>query len=94
MYQRYNFSLQEPMPEPGEECSACAAGGMSRQNVVVDNNTWVAVLQCIAPRPIAQYVLGASDDHFKFFQIDWWSTLSDPFFLRVSQTPKRTVSLS
>ena len=75
------------MAEPGEECSACAAGGMSRQNVVVDKNTWVAVLQCIAPRPLAKYIWGAAtDDHFDFFQMDWWSSCSDPFFLRVSQT--------
>jgi D-amino-acid dehydrogenase len=75
----------EPMPQPGEECSACAAGGMSRQNVVVDKNTWLAVLKCLAPRPVQRLVWGQADD-FAFFRIDWFSSLSDPFFLRWAWT--------
>ena len=32
----HSVAIIEPMPEPGEECSACAAGGMQRSNPVVN----------------------------------------------------------
>jgi D-amino-acid dehydrogenase len=84
----------EPSSKPGEECSHCAAGGMSRQNVVVDKNTWVAVLKCLAPTPIRSLVFANNssssnldkDHHFDFFHIDWVKSLSDPFFLRWALT--------
>ncbi|KAL3915560.1 MAG: hypothetical protein SGILL_005594, partial [Bacillariaceae sp.] len=80
----------EPQPEPGEECSACAAGGMSRQNVVVDKNTWMAVLKCVVPSPVKRLVwersATAEENDFQFFQIDWFKSLSDPFFLRWAWT--------
>jgi D-amino-acid dehydrogenase len=79
----------EPRGDPGEECSACAAGGMSRQNVVVDKSTWNAVLKSVAPRLIQRVVLGTPED-FQFFQIDWLKSLSDPFFLRWAWTFTRT----
>ena len=64
------------------------AGGMSRQNVVVDKNTWIAVLKCIAPAPVRRVIFGKSneDHHFDFFHIDWIKSLSDPFFLRWAMT--------
>ena len=73
----------EPSSAPGEECSACAAGGMSRQNVVVDKDTWIAVLKCLLPK-IGNVWSSTSrnDNHFQFFRINWFSSLSDPFFLR------------
>jgi glycine/D-amino acid oxidase-like deaminating enzyme len=55
---------------------------MSRQNVVVDKNTWIAVLKCLAPHPIRRFLLGEHEAHFDFFHIDWFKSLSDPFFLR------------
>lgn len=75
----------EPQPKAGEECSQCAAGGMSIQNVVVDRSTWNAVLKCLAPRLVQKLVWGRQDD-FRFFQINWASSLSDPFFLRWAWT--------
>mmetsp|Transcript_10222 Transcript_10222/g.28152 ORF Transcript_10222/g.28152 Transcript_10222/m.28152 type:complete len:564 (+) Transcript_10222:54-1745(+) len=86
----------EPSTAPGEECSACAAGGMSRQNVVVDKNTWIAVLQCLTPRTIRPLIWGTrmgkkgNDDDFEFFNIDWFASLSDPFFVRWAWTFTQT----
>ena len=82
--QGHSVAILEPRPEPGDECSACAAGGMQRSNPVVDRDSWIAVLKCIAPRTISQLVFGGNEnqDSFKFFQMSWRSTLSDPFFLR------------
>ncbi|KAL3908951.1 MAG: hypothetical protein SGILL_008284, partial [Bacillariaceae sp.] len=71
----------EPMPEAAEECSACAAGGMSRQNVVVDKNTWVAVFKSI---------LWSKADDFSFFRIYWWGSASCPLFWRWMVTFSRT----
>ena len=60
----------EPNSVAGQECTACAAGGMQRSNSVVNRNTWLAVLKC-------------SFGHgYQFFHIDWLRTLTDPFFLR------------
>ena len=61
----------------GQECSACAAGGMQRSNPVVDYNTWKAVLQSIIFKLPWQ-----KEEHYEFFRMDWWTTLTDPFFLR------------
>lgn len=73
----HSVALLEPRSEPGQECSACAAGGMQKSNPTVDKETWIAVLKCIAPG------LPWRNNHdFKFFHIDWGKTLSDPFFLR------------
>ena len=60
----------EPNSAAGQECTSCAAGGMQRSNPVVDWNTWLAVLKC------------SFGQGYKFFHIDWLSTLTDPFFLR------------
>lgn len=60
----------EPNSVAGQECTACAAGGMQRSNPVVNWNTWLAVLKC------------SFGQGFQFFHIDWLSTLTDPFFLR------------
>lgn len=81
--QGHSVVILEPRPEPGEECSQCAAGGMQRANPIVDKDSWISVLKCIAPRT-AQLVFGGNEeqDAFKFFRINWASTLSDPFFLR------------
>jgi D-amino-acid dehydrogenase len=72
----YSVAVLEPMDAPGEECSACAAGGMQRSNPVVDRDSWVAVAKCLVPhwmRPTRNY---------DFFHISWSNCLSDPFFLR------------
>ncbi|CAB9517828.1 D-amino acid dehydrogenase [Seminavis robusta] len=79
----HSVALLEPRSEPGQECSACAAGGMQRSNPTVDKDTWMAVLQSIAP-----WKSGSGD--FKFFHIDWWKTLSDPLFARWIFTFTRT----
>jgi D-amino-acid dehydrogenase len=88
----HSVVVLEPAPQPGEECSHCAAGGMSRQNVVVDRGTWTAVLKSIAPNVVKKYVFGDPDpsSHFDFFQIDWTASLSDPFFLRWAWTFTKT----
>lgn len=85
----HSVAILEPRPESGEECSACAAGGMQRSNPVVDRDSWVAVFKCIAPR-ISKLVLGGPSESFRFFQIDWYNTLSDPFFLRWVMTFTKT----
>ena len=83
--------LEPHASRPGEECSHCAAGGMGRQNVVVDKNTWLGVLRSIAPPSLAKLFLGGCNkDDFKFFHIDWLSSLSDPFFLRWAFTFTKT----
>ena len=89
--QGHAVAILEPRPEPGEECSACAAGGMQISNPVVDRASWIAVLKCIAPK-MAQLVFGGKEnpDAFKFFQMSWASTLSDPFFLRWVTTFTKT----
>ncbi|KAG7340686.1 D-amino acid dehydrogenase small subunit [Nitzschia inconspicua] len=72
----YSVAVLEPMDAPGEECSACAAGGMQRSNPVVDRDSWVAVAKCLTPhwaRPTR---------NFDFFHISWSKCLTDPFFLR------------
>lgn len=84
----HSVVLLETRSEPGKECSACAAGGMQRANPVVNRSTWVAVTKCIAP--ISRFVLGGPDEPYKFFHIDFWKTLTDPFFLRWSMTFTRT----
>ena len=65
---------------------------MSRQNVVVDKNTWIAVLKCIFPPSLSRLVFGgpATENDFKFFQIDWMKSLSDPFFVRWALTFTKT----
>ena len=68
---------------------------MSRANVAVDKHTWIAVLKCLAPTPIRRIVFGKDGDnnddhHFDFFQMDWFQTLSDPFFLRWMYTFSKT----
>mmetsp|Transcript_1398 Transcript_1398/g.1871 ORF Transcript_1398/g.1871 Transcript_1398/m.1871 type:complete len:539 (+) Transcript_1398:267-1883(+) len=87
----------EPSSKPGEECSNCAAGGMSRQNVVVDKNTWIGALKCLTPTAVKSLLFGpeptsSGDDdyHFDFFHIDWIKSLSDPFFLRWAMTFSKT----
>jgi len=72
----YQVAVLEPMPEPGEECSACAAGGMQRSNPVVDRDSWIAVAKCFIPKWIYQH------PPFDFFHISWLECLTDPFFLR------------
>lgn len=84
----HSVALLEPRSEPGQECSACAAGGMQRSNPTVDKDSWISVLKCIAPS--SRYIFGGSDESFKFFHIDWWETLTDPFFLRWVATFTRT----
>lgn len=84
----HSVALLEPRKEPGKECSACAAGGMQRSNPTVDKDSWIATLKCIAPS--SRYILGGDDEPYKFFHIDWWATLSDPFFLRWVATFTRT----
>jgi D-amino-acid dehydrogenase len=79
--QGHSVAILEPRLEPGSECTACAAGGMQISNPVVDKDSWIAVLKCIAPSPI-QLLWGGQEDSFKFFQMAWVPTLSDPFFLR------------
>ena len=78
----HKVTVLEPRPQPGEECSACAAGGMSRQNVVVDRDSWMAVLKCLLPRLGGSRKEEDRGDDFNFFEIDWFKSLSDPFFLR------------
>ena len=57
----------------------------SPQNVVVDRDTWIAVLKCLLPN------FGSNDENsFKFFRINWLSSLSDPFFLRWIATFTKT----
>ena len=73
----HQVAVLEPASAPGEECSNCAAGGMSRQNVVVDKATWMAVLKQILPAGVARIIWGSSPP-FQFFQIDLLSSLSDP----------------
>ena len=74
----HKVTVLEPRRKPGEECSACAAGGMSRQNVVVDKDSWMAVSKCLMPR----FCRSKEDSDYNFFEIDWIKSLSDPFFLR------------
>lgn len=66
-----NVLVIEPNTLPGQECTACAAGGMQRSNPVVSSSTWWAVLKSL---------WGQADYHF--FHMDWKETLTDPFFLR------------
>lgn len=80
--QGHEVVVLEPAPKPGEECSHCAAGGMQRQNVVVNRDTWISVLKCIIPTPISRLIFGGPIEPFQFFQIAWLPSLSDPFFLR------------
>jgi glycine/D-amino acid oxidase-like deaminating enzyme len=61
----------EPNSTAGQECTSCAAGGMQRSNPVVNYDTWCAVVKATLLR-----------QGYQFFHIDWWSTLTDPFFLR------------
>mmetsp|Transcript_43950 Transcript_43950/g.106556 ORF Transcript_43950/g.106556 Transcript_43950/m.106556 type:complete len:552 (-) Transcript_43950:141-1796(-) len=74
----HSVTVLEPRTEPGQECSACAAGGMQKSNPTVDRNTWVAVLKSTAPGLIPLW----QGQDFKFFHIDWGETITDPFFLR------------
>lgn len=83
----HSVAVLEPAPVAAAECSACAAGGMQRANVVVDRDSWYAILKCIVPwmAPKQNEDTSSSNkqqQHFRFFNIDWWETLSDPFFLR------------
>lgn len=64
-------TVVEPRSAAGEECSACAAGGMQRSNVTVDRDTWMAVLKSMLP-----------GTPYQFFHMHWTSTITDPFFLR------------
>lgn len=84
----HSVALLEPRKEPGKECSACAAGGMQRSNPTVDKDSWIAVTKCIAP--FTRFILGGDKEPYKFFHIDWWETLSDPFFSRWVMTFTRT----
>ncbi|KAL3910783.1 MAG: hypothetical protein SGILL_007558, partial [Bacillariaceae sp.] len=87
----YEVAVIEPMTEPGEECSACAAGGMQRSNPVVDRDSWVATMKCLVPHWLRWPADAAHRRrHFDFFHIDWMQTLADPFFLRWVTTFTKT----
>jgi hypothetical protein len=73
----YSVAVLEPMDAPGEECTACAAGGMQRSNPVVDRDSWVAVAKCLVP-----HWMRPSNHSYDFFHISWATCLTDPFFLR------------
>ena len=88
-------TVLEPRPQPGEECSSCAAGGMQRSNPVVDRDSWMAVLKCLlSPYTMTKWIFqeggktkndnidNNKEDNFKFFHISWADTLTDPFFFR------------
>mmetsp|Transcript_1870 Transcript_1870/g.2759 ORF Transcript_1870/g.2759 Transcript_1870/m.2759 type:complete len:548 (-) Transcript_1870:63-1706(-) len=80
--------LLEPNSAPGKECSSCAAGGMQRSNPTVDKGTWIAVTKSFIP--FTRYLFGGEHEPYQFFHIDWFDTLSDPFFLRWSATFAKT----
>jgi D-amino-acid dehydrogenase len=80
----YDVAVIEPMSAPGEECSACAAGGMQRSNPVVDKDSWISVAKCLVPHWMRP------SRHFDFFHIDWARCLTDPFFLRWVTTFTKT----
>mmetsp|Transcript_22149 Transcript_22149/g.47613 ORF Transcript_22149/g.47613 Transcript_22149/m.47613 type:complete len:555 (+) Transcript_22149:138-1802(+) len=80
----HSVALLEPRGEPGKECSACAAGGMQRSNPVVDRDSWVAVTKSFLS--FARLLFGDAEKPYRFFHIDWLSTVTDPFFLRWSAT--------
>ena len=82
-------ALLEPASRVATECSACAAGGMQRSNPVVDRDSWMAVLQCLAA-PLLGRRRQHNDNAFEFFHISWWQTLTDPFFWRWVTTFTRT----
>jgi D-amino-acid dehydrogenase len=63
--------LLEPNKRSGQECSSCAAGGMQRSNPVVNRSTWMAVFKGSFLR-----------QGYQFFHMDWFESLTDPFFLR------------
>ena len=84
----HSVLVLEPNSAPGKECSACAAGGMQRSNPVVDQGTWIAVTKSFIP--LTRYLFGGSQERYKFFHIDWFETLTDPFFVRWSATFART----
>jgi glycine/D-amino acid oxidase-like deaminating enzyme len=67
---------------PHLQCSSCAAGGMQRSNPTVDKETWLAVTKSFIP--FTRYLFGGTREPYQFFHIDWFDTLSDPFFLRWS----------
>jgi hypothetical protein len=73
----YSVAVLEPMDAPGEECSACAAGGMQRSNPVVDKDSWIAVAKCLVP-----HWMRPSKHQYDFFHISWVNCLTDPFFWR------------
>lgn len=74
--------LLDSASKSAAECSACAAGGMQRSNLVVDRNAWIAVIQCVAPDTITRLLFGNGEkEDFKFFHQAWGPTLSDPFFV-------------
>jgi D-amino-acid dehydrogenase len=84
----HSVVLLEPNAQPGKECSACAAGGMQRSNPTVDKGTWISVTKSLIP--LSTYLLGGKHEPYKFFHIDWFQTLTDPFFLRWSYTFAKT----
>ena len=57
-------------------------------NPVVDRGTWLAVTKSFLP--VTRYILGGTDEPYKFFHIDWLSAITDPFFLRWSATFTKT----
>ena len=75
-------TVLEPASQPATECSKCAAGGMQRANVVVDQDTWIAVTKCLLAPVASLFGRSKNDDNFTFFHMSWTKTLSDPFFLR------------
>jgi len=90
--QGHQVAILEPRSEPGDECSACAAGGMQICNVVIDKASWIAVLKCLMPHT-SRLLFGGNDgesDSFQFFQMAWLPTLTDPFFLRWVTTFTKT----
>ncbi len=84
----HSVVLLEPNAQPGKECSACAAGGMQRSNPTVDKGTWISVTKSLIP--LSTYQLGGKHEPYKFFHMDWFETLTDPFFLRWSYTFAKT----
>ena len=78
----YNVAVLEPNTKSGQECSACAAGGMQRSNPVVDKQMWIDVTKCLIPNWLLHAIGQTPLSRYDFFHISWITCLSDPFFIR------------
>ncbi|CAM9429539.1 unnamed protein product, partial [Phaeothamnion confervicola] len=85
----YKVVVIDAAAGPGQECSACAAGGMQRSNPLVNRSSWVDVLRASFPSLFSRGEDGAAggadrsgSEPYRFFHVQWRSVLADPHFWR------------